>query len=95
MYYWVAYDISSHRTRRLAAKGCKQAGLLRLQRSVFAGNASAEHLRELEDGLRDVLAPQDRLSILPIDKTAWQQMRLLGDQPDKATLSRQKRVWHF
>ncbi|MCC6461560.1 MAG: CRISPR-associated endonuclease Cas2 [Saprospiraceae bacterium] len=95
MYYWVAYDISSHRTRRLAAKGCKQAGLLRLQRSVFAGCASAELLRELEIQLRDLLAPQDRLSILPIDKTAWQRMRLLGDGPDKTALSRKKPVWYF
>ncbi|MCB0530251.1 MAG: CRISPR-associated endonuclease Cas2 [Saprospiraceae bacterium] len=95
MYYWVSYDISHHRTRRMAAKWCKQAGLLRLQRSVFAGRSDAGHIQELVRQFTDVLAPDDRYCIVPIDKTAWKNMLLLGNQPDKRSLGRRAPVRYF
>jgi len=95
MYYWVAYDIRHHRTRRLVAKWCKQAGLLRLQRSVFTGRSSPERIREVEEQARGLLAPHDRLCIMPIDRTAWQNLLLLGDNPEKAVLSRSEPLRYF
>lgn len=95
MYYWVAYDIRHHRTRRLVAKWCKQAGLLRLQRSVFTGRSSSERIRELEEQARGLLAPHDSLCIMPIDRTAWENLLLLGDNPKKAVLSRSEPLRYF
>lgn len=95
MFYWVAYDIRHHRTRRLVAKWCKQAGLLRLQRSVFTGRSSPERIREMQEQASGLLAPGDSLCIMPIDRTAWQNLLLLGDNPEKVALSRSEPVRYF
>ena len=95
MYYCIAYDIVQHRTRRLAAKWCKQAGLLRLQRSVFTGRSDADRIRDLENKLRPLLSPKDRLLILPLDKAAWQNLLLLGDVTDKTLLARAEPSRYF
>ena len=95
MYYWVAYDIGSNRTRRLAAKWCKQAGLLRLQRSVFTGRSDAGRIHELETNLQPLLSGKDRICILPMDKTAWENLLLLGDNPAKAYLNRSEPLKYF
>jgi CRISPR-associated protein Cas2 len=95
MYYCVSYDISSNRTRRFAVKCCKQAGLLRLQRSVFAGASAPESLTELENLLRPMLAPDDRLAIIPLDKKAWREISLSGNQPSKDRLSRKEDNRYF
>ncbi|MCE7925554.1 MAG: CRISPR-associated endonuclease Cas2 [Haliscomenobacteraceae bacterium CHB4] len=95
MYYWIAYDIAGNRTRRLAAKWCKQAGLLRLQRSVFTGRSDAGRIRELETNLKPLLSPKDRFLILPMDKSAWENLLLLGDHPSKTWLNRSEPFKYF
>lgn len=95
MYYCIAYDITQHRTRRFAAKWCKQAGLLRLQRSVYTGRSDAGRIRELENKLRPLLSPKDRLLILPLDHAAWQNLLLLGDAPSKTLLARAEPLRYF
>ena len=95
MYYWVAYDIGNDRSRRLAAKWCKQVGLLRLQRSVFTGRSDAGRIRELETNIKPMLSGKDRLCILPMDKAAWQNLLLLGDHPSKAYLNRSEPFKYF
>lgn len=95
MYYCISYDIGNNKTRRFAVKCCKQAGLLRLQRSVFAGASAPERIAELEQLLQPLLAPLDRLAIIPLDNKAWRELTLTGSQPDKATLARSKGVVYF
>lgn len=95
MYYWVAYDISHPRTRRFVVKWCKQAGLLRLQRSVFAGRSDADHIRELQEKCVGLLAPGDALCIMPLDRTAWQNLLLLGKHPEKTRLGRCEPLRYF
>ena len=95
LYYWVAYDIGNNRTRRLAAKWCKQAGLLRLQRSVFTGRSDAARMRELETNLKPLLGSKDRFCILPIDKAAWKNLLLLGNNPSLQQLDRSEPFKYF
>lgn len=71
MYACIAYDISSNRTRLRAGKWCKKIGLSRLQKSVFAGPATADKLSELESELRPQLRPTDKLAIIRLDKAAF------------------------
>ena len=71
MYTCVAYDISSNRTRLRASKGCKKIGLLRIQKSVFAGKTSKAQLQELESEIRELLRPKDSLVIIPLDKPSF------------------------
>lgn len=95
MYYWVAYDIGNNRTRRLAAKWCKQAGLLRLQRSVFTGRSDAARMRELETNVKPLLGSKDRFCIMPIDKAAWKNLLLLGNNPSLQYLDRSEPFKYF
>lgn len=95
MYYCVTYDISNNRTRRFVVKICKQAGLMRLQKSVFAGASTPERIAELEQTLQPLLSPRDRLAIIPLDKKAWNNLSLSGSHPDKTALSRREFTRYF
>ncbi len=87
MRYLVAYDISSARTRRYAVKWCKQAGLRRMQKSVFVGKGLPELIHELEQKLTPMLGKVDRLCVMPLDAGTWKTLRLRGDNPTKGILS--------
>ncbi len=95
MYYWVAYDIGSNRTRRLAVKWCKQAGLMRVQRSVFAGRSTAGKIQELENLVLPLLSPDDSFCIVPIDRAAWQNLQMHGNNPSKDQITRSEPVKYF
>jgi CRISPR-associated protein Cas2 len=79
MYYCIAYDIRCNRLRRRVVKWCKQAGLRRMQRSVFAGRVPAPLLRELKTQVTAELPDHDRFCIIPLDKNAVNNIVLLGD----------------
>lgn len=95
MYYCVAYDISSNRLRLRVVKLCKQAGLLRLQKSVFAGRTAPERMADFEREARALLPPTDRLCIIPLDAAAWQSLLLFGQNPPKHILARLEAVRYF
>ena len=95
MQYCVAYDISNARTRRRIVIWCRQAGLRRLQRSVFIGPAPVQQIRELEIKAHAELSPNDRLCIIPLDALAQRQLHLLGDQAAREALDRSERMLYF
>ena len=55
MICWVLYDIVSDKARTKAAKYCKQAGLYRVQYSVFLGTLEPSRRDALELQLDDDL----------------------------------------
>lgn len=87
MHYLIAYDIRSARTRRYAVKWCKQAGLRRMQKSVFVGKGLTKLIAELEEKLRPLLNQEDRLCVMPLNGDTWNVLRLHGDGPGKNQLS--------
>jgi CRISPR-associated protein Cas2 len=95
MYYCVAYDISNDRTRRRVAIWCKQAGLRRLQASVFAGQAPERMLKELQEKAETVLRASDRFCVIPLDKNALKNIAMLGDAAAKQLLEPHPRVRYF
>ncbi len=90
MYYLLAYDISNDKTRRLAVKLCKKAGLTRIQRSVFAGAAPAPKIQDIRNELSPLLdAKTDSLTIQPLDKTAYGQLSFTGKKWSKKDIARE------
>jgi CRISPR-associated endoribonuclease Cas2 len=89
MYYLIAYDISSARTRRIAVKCCKQAGLRRMQKSVFAGVGLPQKVRALKERLLPLLSPDDKLCVMPLDERAWKAMQSKGKGAEKEALAPQ------
>ena len=88
MVTWVLYDIKNDKARTRAAKYCKQAGLYRVQYSVFLGSLDANQRDTLSlqlEGEIDVLL--DKVYILPMSRDELKQAVLLGQAFDKDYVS--------
>ncbi|MBK6929458.1 MAG: CRISPR-associated endonuclease Cas2 [Saprospirales bacterium] len=84
MITWVMYDIEKDRARNRVAKICKQAGLYRVQYSVFLGTLDAHEKDTLELRLKDEINEAlDKVYIFPMSKSELQQTVLLGQAFDK------------
>ncbi|HEY5536607.1 MAG TPA: CRISPR-associated endonuclease Cas2 [Ignavibacteria bacterium] len=84
MIVWVMYDIKKDRPRTKIAKFCKQAGLYRVQYSVFLGtleNNEKDSLRLMIEEL--INKDTDSVYIFPMNKTELQETVLLGQAFDK------------
>lgn len=95
MYYCVTYDISGNRLRLRAAKWCRQAGLERLQRSVFIGETDPERIRELESNLRPQLPRTDQLAVIPLGRDTYLQMLENSRLPAAAVAGKTIVLWDF
>jgi CRISPR-associated protein Cas2 len=84
MVAWVLYDIEDDKVRTKVAKLCKQAGLYRVQFSVFLGTIDANGKDTLQlqiSGLID--EEKDSVYIFPMTKAELQATALLGKAFDK------------
>lgn len=83
MYVWIMYDIRAEKVRRKVARLCKQAGLHRVQQSVFLGKVKARRLREVYETAKTMLNPgTDRICLVEITKASFRTMRQTG-MPEK------------
>jgi CRISPR-associated protein Cas2 len=84
MIAWVIYDVENDKARSKVAKSCKQAGLYRVQLSVFLGTLDAEQKDILSLQLEALINPdRDKIYIFPMSKSELQQTILLGQAFDK------------
>src|SRR4051794_36710044 len=85
---WVLYDIGDDRRREKAARSCLQAGLYRVQQSVFLGTLANNRRDELVvvlEGLID--ADRDSVYAFPMCRPDFARVVLLGRafDPDLVT----------
>lgn len=84
MIAWVLYDIEEDKVRTKVAKLCKQAGLYRVQYSVFLGTLDANGKDTLELQIQELIdAEKDSVYIFPMSKNELQATVLLGKAFDK------------
>jgi len=84
MIAWVMYDIEIDKSRSKVAKLCKQAGLNRVQFSVFLGTIDANQKDTLQLQLADLINEEtDSLYIFPMSKVELQATVLMGKAFDK------------
>jgi CRISPR-associated protein Cas2 len=84
MICWVIYDIESDKARNRAAKYCKQAGLYRVQLSVFLGEINADQKDVLELQLEELInLEKDKVYIFPMSRDELRHTVLLGQAFDK------------
>lgn len=84
MIAWVIYDIKDDDVRSKIAKACKQAGLYRVQYSVFLGTIDANQKDTLELKIEKLIdEEQDFVYIFPMSKSELQATSLLGKAFDK------------
>ena len=90
MLTWVIYDISKDKTRNKVAKLCLEAGIYRVQKSVFLGDLNSTQLKELKISIEDIYnADEDSIYIFPMCKDDFKSCVLLGQAFDKDLVSDQ------
>lgn len=84
MITWILYDIENDKARNAVAKLCKQAGLYRVQYSVFLGTLNANEKDMLQLQIEEWIdVEKDSVYIFPMSKNELQQTVLLGQAFDK------------
>ena len=84
MIAWVLYDIEKDKVRTKVAKLCKQAGLYRVQFSVFLGTLDSNAKDTLELQIQALIdEAKDSVYIFPMSKNELQATVLLGRAFDK------------
>ncbi|GAA3953386.1 CRISPR-associated endonuclease Cas2 [Chitinophaga oryziterrae] len=88
MIAWVLYDIENDSVRNKVAKYCKQAGLYRVQFSVFLGTLEKNQKDTLQLQIENLIAEdKDSVYIFPMSKNELQQTVLLGKAFDKKLIT--------
>lgn len=84
MIAWVMYDIENDKARTKIAKLCKQAGLYRVQFSVFLGTLDKNRKDTLQLQIEELIDEEkDSVYIFPMSKNELQETVLLGQAFDK------------
>jgi CRISPR-associated protein Cas2 len=88
MMLWVLYDIEQDKARNRVAKYCKQAGLYRVQYSVFLGRLSADQRDTLELKIEaEINADADKVYLFPMSKDELKNTTLMGQAFDRKMVS--------
>lgn len=96
MIAWVLYDIEQDRARNRVARYCKQAGLYRVQYSVFLGTLNENEKDSLELQLEAEINPdKDKVYIFPMSKSELKSTTVLGLALDKKLVTDQVQALFF
>ena len=96
MIAWVMYDIENDRARTRVAKYCKQAGLYRVQLSVFLGSIEADEKDTLQLQIEgEIDEEKDKVYIFPMSKNQLQSSILLGQAFDKKMITDEVQALFF
>jgi len=96
MIVWVLYDIQDNKARTRVAKYCKQAGLYRVQLSVFLGSLEANEKDTLELKIEaEINSSIDKVYIFPMSKRELKETILLGQAFDKKLVSDKVKALFF
>jgi len=90
------YDIEKDRARNKVAKCCKQAGLYRVQYSVFLGTVDTNTKDTLELQLQELLNEgTDKVYMFPMSRNELQQTVLMGQAFDKKLVTDEVQALFF
>jgi len=81
---WVIYDISKNKIRNKVIKATEQAGLYRVQKSVFLGTINRTLLDEMVMRVKDLIDPEtDSVYIFPMCEPDFKKVITAGQAFDK------------
>lgn len=90
---WILYDISLNKPRSKVAKLCKEAGLYRVQKSVFLGTIIRNRLDELRLAIDDFIDKDtDSVYIFPMCEPDFKKVNLLGQAFDQKLVTDEVRA---
>jgi CRISPR-associated protein Cas2 len=81
---WLIYDMTIDKSRTKIAKLCKEAGLYRVQKSVFLGTITHNRLDELSMQIEELIDENtDSVYIFPLCKADFKKVQTIGQSFDK------------
>ncbi|HOV25390.1 MAG TPA: CRISPR-associated endonuclease Cas2 [Pseudobacteroides sp.] len=84
MLIWVIYDIQKDKCRNNVIRKCKNAGLYRVQKSVFLGEVEENKFDELKLELETLInKDKDSVYVFPMSRSELKKAGLLGQAFDK------------
>ena len=90
---WIIYDIVENKPRTRIARLCKEAGLYRVQKSVFLGTIERNRLDELRLQIDEWVDHEvDSVYIFPMCEPDFKKVILLGQAFDKKLVTDQVRA---
>jgi CRISPR-associated protein Cas2 len=90
---WIIYDIVEDKPRTKIAKLCKEAGLYRVQKSVFLGTIDRNRLDELRLQIEDWTDEDvDSVYMFPMCEPDFKKVILLGQAFDKKLVTDEVRT---
>ncbi len=93
MILWTLYDIVEDKTRNRVAKYCKQAGLYRVQYSVFLGEVDKHRRDTLELQIAAIINPAtDSVYLFPMSKDELRDTTLMGKAFDKKRITEEVKL---
>ncbi|MGC9354291.1 MAG: CRISPR-associated endonuclease Cas2 [Mariniphaga sp.] len=96
MIVWVIYDIQKTKPRTKIAKACQQAGLYRVQKSVFLGSLDENRKDTLQLQVEELIDPEnDSVYIFPMSKNELRESALLGQAFDKKLITDEVKALFF
>ncbi len=96
MIVWVLYDIKNDKSRSKVAKFCKQAGLYRVQYSVFLGTINSNDKDTLQLQIEEVIDETvDSVYLFPMSKDELRDCALLGQAFDKKLVTDEVQALFF
>jgi len=88
MICWVMYDIKEDRARTKIAKACEQAGLYRVQYSVFLGTIGKNEKDTLELQIEELMNEEDdSVYIFPMSSDELKATVLMGQAFNKEMIT--------
>jgi len=88
MLTWVVYDIASDKTRGKVARFCKNAGLYRVQKSVFLGDIEMNRMDELHLECEKIIdKTKDSLYVFPMCADDFKKVKTAGNAFDRKLVS--------
>ncbi len=85
---WVIYDIQKNKIRTKVAKSTLEAGLYRVQKSVFLGAINKTRLDELIMRIGDLIDEEkDSVYVFPMCEADFKKTRLLGQAFDEEMIT--------
>ena len=90
---WIIYDISVDKSRSKIAKLCKEAGLYRVQQSVFLGAIERNRLDELTMQIEDLIDEDtDSVYVFPLCQTDFKKVQTMGQAFDEELVTDEIKV---
>lgn len=90
---WIIYDIVEDKPRTKIAKRCKEAGLYRVQKSVFLGTLERNRLDELRLQIEELADKEvDSVYLFPMCEGDFKKVILLGQAFDKKLVTDEVRA---